>query len=141
MRTHVGGLVSAGILCAIAATVALWSGPLTAASSAAAHQRTTAGARGGSALDLLSFLTSDGLDWFRPSVGGGSLRPAPVGRWRPGASADRTRQLKNPAAQISMGVACPPDAILTGPDDGRRLPFRAIRRVRKDQRGRKGVTR
>jgi hypothetical protein len=34
MRTHVGGLVSAGILCAIAATVALWSGPLTAASSA-----------------------------------------------------------------------------------------------------------
>jgi hypothetical protein len=34
MRTHVGGMVSAGILCAIAATVALWSGPLTAASSA-----------------------------------------------------------------------------------------------------------
>ncbi len=34
MRTHVGGMVSAGILCAIAATVAFWSGPLSAASSA-----------------------------------------------------------------------------------------------------------
>jgi hypothetical protein len=34
MRTHVGGLVSAGILCAIAATVTLWSGPLAAASGA-----------------------------------------------------------------------------------------------------------
>jgi len=30
----VGGLVSAGILCAIAATVTLWSGPLAAASGA-----------------------------------------------------------------------------------------------------------
>ncbi len=34
MRTHVGGLVSAVILCAAAGTVALWSGPLATASSA-----------------------------------------------------------------------------------------------------------
>ncbi|HEY1652963.1 MAG TPA: hypothetical protein VGG09_13850 [Acidimicrobiales bacterium] len=34
MRVHKGRVVAAGILCAIAATVAVWSGPLFAASSA-----------------------------------------------------------------------------------------------------------
>ena len=34
MRVHKGRAVAAGILCAIAATVAVWSGPLFAASSA-----------------------------------------------------------------------------------------------------------
>ncbi|HEY6474082.1 MAG TPA: hypothetical protein VIY26_14405 [Acidimicrobiales bacterium] len=33
MRVHKGRAVAAGILCAIAATVAVWSGPLFAASS------------------------------------------------------------------------------------------------------------
>jgi hypothetical protein len=34
MRVHKGRAVAAGFLCAIAATVAVWSGPLFAASSA-----------------------------------------------------------------------------------------------------------
>ncbi len=34
MRVHKGRAVAAGILCAIAATVAVWSGPLFAVSSA-----------------------------------------------------------------------------------------------------------
>jgi hypothetical protein len=34
MRVHKGRVVAAGLLCAIAATVAVWSGPLFAASSA-----------------------------------------------------------------------------------------------------------
>jgi hypothetical protein len=34
MRVHKGRAIAAGILCAIAATVAVWSGPLFAASSA-----------------------------------------------------------------------------------------------------------
>jgi hypothetical protein len=34
MRVHKGRAVAAGLLCAIAATVAVWSGPLFAASSA-----------------------------------------------------------------------------------------------------------
>ena len=34
MRIHKGKAVAAGILCAAAATVTLWSGPLVAASSA-----------------------------------------------------------------------------------------------------------
>jgi hypothetical protein len=34
MRMHKGRAVAVGILCAIAATVAVWSGPLFAASSA-----------------------------------------------------------------------------------------------------------
>ncbi len=32
MRNHRGGVIAAGVLCAIAATVAVWSGPLAAAS-------------------------------------------------------------------------------------------------------------
>jgi hypothetical protein len=34
VRIHKGKAVAAGILCAVAATVAVWSGPLFAASSA-----------------------------------------------------------------------------------------------------------
>ena len=34
MRMHKGKAVAAGILCAVAGTVAVWSGPLFAASSA-----------------------------------------------------------------------------------------------------------
>jgi hypothetical protein len=34
MRIHKGRAAAAGLLCAVAATVALWSGPLFAASSA-----------------------------------------------------------------------------------------------------------
>jgi hypothetical protein len=34
MRKHPGRVIAAGILCAIAATVALWSGPLESASGA-----------------------------------------------------------------------------------------------------------
>jgi hypothetical protein len=34
MRVHKGRAVAAGILCAIAATVAVWSGPMLAASGA-----------------------------------------------------------------------------------------------------------
>jgi hypothetical protein len=34
MRIHKGRVAAAGLLCAIAATVAVWSGPLFAASSA-----------------------------------------------------------------------------------------------------------
>jgi hypothetical protein len=33
MRIHMGKTVAAAVLCAIAATVAVWSGPLVAASS------------------------------------------------------------------------------------------------------------
>ena len=34
MKNHPGRVIAAGILCSIAATVALWSGPLASASSA-----------------------------------------------------------------------------------------------------------
>jgi len=34
MRNHPGRVIAAGILCSIAATVALWSGPLASASGA-----------------------------------------------------------------------------------------------------------
>jgi hypothetical protein len=34
MRVHGGRAAAAGLLCAVAATVALWSGPLLSASSA-----------------------------------------------------------------------------------------------------------
>ena len=34
MRNHPGRVIAAGILCAIAATVAVWSGPLASASGA-----------------------------------------------------------------------------------------------------------
>jgi hypothetical protein len=34
MRKHPGRVIAAGILCSIAATFALWSGPLASASSA-----------------------------------------------------------------------------------------------------------
>ncbi len=34
MRKHPGRVIAAGILCSIAATVALWSGPLASASGA-----------------------------------------------------------------------------------------------------------
>jgi hypothetical protein len=34
MRIHPGRAIAAGILCSIAATVALWSGPLASASGA-----------------------------------------------------------------------------------------------------------
>jgi hypothetical protein len=34
MRKHRGRVIAAGILCSIAATVTLWSGPLASASSA-----------------------------------------------------------------------------------------------------------
>jgi hypothetical protein len=34
MRVHRGRAAAAGVLCAVAATVALWSGPLLSASSA-----------------------------------------------------------------------------------------------------------
>ena len=34
MRVHRGRAVAAGLLCAVAATVAVWSGPLLSASSA-----------------------------------------------------------------------------------------------------------
>jgi len=33
MKRHVGGWIAAAILCVIAATVGLWSGPLAAAST------------------------------------------------------------------------------------------------------------
>jgi hypothetical protein len=33
MRTRVGGVIAATVLCGIAATVGVWSGPLAAASS------------------------------------------------------------------------------------------------------------
>ena len=33
MRKHRGGLIAASVLCGMAATVAVWSGPLAAASS------------------------------------------------------------------------------------------------------------
>jgi hypothetical protein len=41
MRIHKGRAAAAGLLCAIAATVAVWSGPLFAASSAL-HQSSQA---------------------------------------------------------------------------------------------------
>jgi hypothetical protein len=34
MRNHPGRVIAAGILCSLAATVALWSGPLASASGA-----------------------------------------------------------------------------------------------------------
>jgi hypothetical protein len=34
MRVHRGRAVAAGLLCAVAATIAVWSGPLLSASSA-----------------------------------------------------------------------------------------------------------
>lgn len=34
MRNYRGGAIAAGILCSIAATIAVWSGPLAAASGA-----------------------------------------------------------------------------------------------------------
>ena len=34
MRNHRGRAIAAGILCAVAATIAVWSGPLEAASGA-----------------------------------------------------------------------------------------------------------
>jgi hypothetical protein len=34
VRNHMGRIVAAGILCSIAATVAVWSGPLASASGA-----------------------------------------------------------------------------------------------------------
>lgn len=43
MRIHKGRTAAAGLLCAVAATVAVWSGPLFAASSALhASNQTTA---------------------------------------------------------------------------------------------------
>jgi hypothetical protein len=42
MRVHAGRTVGAGLLCAVAATIALWSGPLLSASSGAMHSSTTA---------------------------------------------------------------------------------------------------
>jgi hypothetical protein len=41
MRLHKGKAIAAGILCAVAATVALWSGPLASASGAL-HSGTSA---------------------------------------------------------------------------------------------------
>jgi hypothetical protein len=48
MRKHPGPVIAAGILCSIAATVALWSGPLASASdalhsSATQHVSSTSG--------------------------------------------------------------------------------------------------
>ena len=40
MRNHPGRLIAVGILCSIAATVTLWSGPLASASGAL-HSSTT----------------------------------------------------------------------------------------------------
>jgi hypothetical protein len=34
MRNYTGGAIAAGILCSIAATIAVWSGPLATASGA-----------------------------------------------------------------------------------------------------------
>jgi hypothetical protein len=34
MRNYKGGAIAAGVLCSIAATIAVWSGPLAAASGA-----------------------------------------------------------------------------------------------------------
>jgi hypothetical protein len=52
VTVHKGRVVAAGILCAVAATVAVWSGPLAAASGAlhssapvAAHPGVAAGSR------------------------------------------------------------------------------------------------
>jgi hypothetical protein len=40
MRNHPGRMIAAGILCSVAATVTLWSGPLASASGAL-HTSTT----------------------------------------------------------------------------------------------------
>jgi hypothetical protein len=42
MRVHAGSTIAVGLLCAVAATVALWSGPLLSASSGAMHSSATA---------------------------------------------------------------------------------------------------
>ncbi len=34
MRNYKGGLIAAGILCSVAATITVWSGPLASASNA-----------------------------------------------------------------------------------------------------------
>jgi hypothetical protein len=52
MRNHPGRVIAAGILCSIAATFALWSGPLASASSslhsgAAQHVSPNGAARSG----------------------------------------------------------------------------------------------
>lgn len=53
MRKHPGRVIAAGMLCSIAATVALWSGPLASASSAlhtstAQHVSLNSGPKAGS---------------------------------------------------------------------------------------------
>lgn len=46
MRNYRGGAIGAGILCSIAATIAVWSGPLAAASGAL-HSNAAASAQVG----------------------------------------------------------------------------------------------
>jgi hypothetical protein len=53
MRNHRGRVIAAGILCAMAATVAVWSGPLASASgalhsSATQHVSPSGGTKAGS---------------------------------------------------------------------------------------------
>jgi hypothetical protein len=45
MRVHRGRVIGAGLLCAVAATVAVWSGPLLSASGAMHSAPATATAR------------------------------------------------------------------------------------------------